>query len=115
MPPDTTTSAHNRKPSTASRKGERSRTSSLILKNTQHHDTTPAGILVERFTTWKVAVKQLIAYFEGVSELESRAAKELTKLSSFIQVPFPAANLFMEKGGIQVRELSFLTAQGYYI
>lgn len=47
-------------------------------------------------------MRQLITYFEGVSDLESRTAKELTKLSTFIQVPFPAANLFLSKGGIQV-------------
>jgi hypothetical protein len=99
MPLEPPASSHNRKASTASRK-------SLIFKNTQHRDAMPADVLSERFTTWKVAVKQLIAYFEGVSEIESRTAKELTKLSTVIQAPLPAADMFLAKGGMQVREYS---------
>jgi hypothetical protein len=97
-------SSHSRKPSAASQKAERFRTNSLIAKNTQPQDTTATDVIVERFTTWKDVVKQLIAYFEGIHDIESRTAKELTKLSNVIQVPFPAASMFLEKGGIQVRE-----------
>jgi hypothetical protein len=89
-------SSHNRKPSAASQRAEKS----LIDKNTQPQDTTPADVVVERFTTWKDVVKQLITYFEGIHDIESRTAKELTKLSNVIQVPFPAASMFLEKGGI---------------
>ena len=41
-----------------------SRQQSLIKKNIAPHDLRPSDILIERFTTWKAIVKQLIAYFE---------------------------------------------------
>ena len=41
-----------------------SRQKSLIKKNIQPTDLRPSDILIERFTAWKVIVKQLIAYFE---------------------------------------------------
>lgn len=41
-----------------------SRQQSLIKKNIAPHDLRPSDILIERFSAWKVIVKQLIAYFE---------------------------------------------------
>ena len=41
-----------------------SRQQSLIRKNIAPNDLRPSDILIERFTAWKVIVKQLIAYFE---------------------------------------------------
>lgn len=36
----------------------------MIKKNIAPHDLRPSDILIERFTAWKIIVKQLIAYFE---------------------------------------------------
>jgi hypothetical protein len=41
-----------------------SRQQSLIKKSIAPHDLRPSDILIERFTAWKVIVKQLMAYFE---------------------------------------------------
>ena len=41
-----------------------SRQQSLIKKNIAPHDLRPSDILIERFSAWKIIVKQLIAYFE---------------------------------------------------
>jgi hypothetical protein len=41
-----------------------SRNQSLIKKNIAPHDLRPSDILIERFTAWKMIIKQLIGYFE---------------------------------------------------
>lgn len=46
-------------------------------------------------------MKQLIAYFEGVADIEINTARELTKLGAVIQVPFRAGNQFLGEGGLQ--------------
>ena len=46
-----------------------SRQQSLIKKNIAPHDLRPSDILIERFTAWKIIVKQLIAYFEVSGEV----------------------------------------------
>jgi hypothetical protein len=40
---------------------------------------------------------------QGVADIESNTAKEMTKLGAVIQVPFKAGNQFMGEGGLQVR------------
>ncbi|EEB87824.1 hypothetical protein MPER_14667, partial [Moniliophthora perniciosa FA553] len=81
-----------------------SRSASLIKKNIQPtpNDLRPSDILIERFTLWKSIIKQLIAYFEGIADIHNNTAKELTKLSAVIQVPFRGAgNQFLGEGGMQ--------------
>ncbi|KAL7423673.1 hypothetical protein Q5752_001255 [Cryptotrichosporon argae] len=78
-----------------------SRNQSLIKKNTQPHELKPSDILIERFTAWKQIVKMLIAYFEGVADIEANTSKELTKLGAVIQVPFRPGNQFLGEGGMQ--------------
>ena len=41
-----------------------SRAQSLIKKNIAPSDLRPSDILIERFVSWKMIVKQLIGYFE---------------------------------------------------
>ena len=53
------------------------------------------------FTAWKAIAKQLIAYFEGIADIENNTAKELTKLGAVIQVPFRAGNQFLGEDGLQ--------------
>ena len=94
--------------SRASKHGStRSRSQSLIKKNVAPHDLRPSDVLIERFVAWKAIVKQLIAYFEGVADIENQAAKELTKLGAVIQVPFRSGNQFLGEGGMQVRPRVF--------
>jgi hypothetical protein len=45
----------------------------------------------------------IIAYFEGVADIEANTSKELTKLGAVIQVPFRPGNQFLGEGGMQVR------------
>lgn len=78
-----------------------SRNQSLIKKNIQLHDLKPADVLIERFVAWKAIVQQLTAYFEGIADIETNTAKELTKLAGVIQVPFRAGNQFLGEGGLQ--------------
>ncbi|KAI0781756.1 hypothetical protein C8Q75DRAFT_571514 [Abortiporus biennis] len=78
-----------------------SRSQSLIKKNIAPHDLRPSDILIERFVAWKAIVKQLIAYFEGVADIENNVAREMTKLAAVIQVPFRAGNQFLGEGGLQ--------------
>lgn len=78
-----------------------SRNQSLIKKNTAPHELKPSDILIERFTAWKGIVKMLIAYFEGVADIEANTSKELTKLGAVIQVPFRPGNQFLGEGGMQ--------------
>ncbi|KAF9254560.1 hypothetical protein L218DRAFT_982503 [Marasmius fiardii PR-910] len=78
-----------------------SRNQSLIKKNIAPHDLRPSDVLIERFVAWKAIVKQLIAYFEGVADIQNTVARELTKLSGVIQVPFRAGNQFLGEGGLQ--------------
>ncbi|KAJ7597354.1 hypothetical protein C8J56DRAFT_919846 [Mycena floridula] len=79
-----------------------SKNQSLINKATQPHDLKPSDILIERFVAWKQIVKQLIAYFEGIADIENNTARELTKLGAVIQVPFrTAGNQFLGEGGLQ--------------
>ncbi|KAG7448406.1 uncharacterized protein BT62DRAFT_889346 [Guyanagaster necrorhizus] len=88
--------------SRASRNGSTiSRNQSLIKKNVAPHDLKPSDVLIERFVAWKAIVKQLIAYFEGIADIENNTAKELTKLGAVIQVPFRAGNQFLGEGGLQ--------------
>ncbi|GAA5882391.1 hypothetical protein JCM1840_006481 [Sporobolomyces johnsonii] len=92
-----------------------SRQSQLIKKNTGPHELRPSDILIERFQAWKRLVKNLIAYFEGIADIESNTAKELTKLGGVIQVPFREGNQFLGEGGVQdiffgVRERTRLIA-----
>ena len=79
-----------------------SRNQSLIKKNIAPHDLRPSDILIERFVAWKAIVKQLIAYFEGIADIENNVAREMTKLGAVIQVPFRAGNQFLGEGGLQV-------------
>ena len=85
-----------------------SRQQSLIKKNIAPNDLRPSDILIERFTAWKAIVKQLIAYFEGIADIENNVAREMTKLGAVIQVPFRAGNQFLGEGGLQVRQCPFL-------
>ncbi|KIY67774.1 hypothetical protein CYLTODRAFT_352493 [Cylindrobasidium torrendii FP15055 ss-10] len=78
-----------------------SRNQSLIKKNVAPHDLRPSDVLIERFVAWKAIVKQLIAYFEGVADIENNTAKEMTKLGAVIQVPFRAGNQFLGENGLQ--------------
>ncbi|KAI0031133.1 hypothetical protein K488DRAFT_52764 [Vararia minispora EC-137] len=78
-----------------------SRSQSLIKRNIQPTDLKPSDVLIERFVSWKAIVKQLIAYFEGVADIENNTAKELTKLGAVIQVPFRSGNQFLGEGGLQ--------------
>ncbi|KAK7441839.1 hypothetical protein VKT23_016500 [Stygiomarasmius scandens] len=88
--------------SRASKQGSTiSRSQSLIKKNIAPHDLRPSDVLIERFVAWKAIVKQLIAYFEGIADIENNTARELTKLGAVIQVPFKAGNQFLGEGGIQ--------------
>ncbi|SCZ94960.1 BZ3500_MvSof-1268-A1-R1_Chr11-3g03507 [Microbotryum saponariae] len=65
------------------------------------HELRPSDVLIERFNAWKRLVKNLIAYFEGIADIESNTAKELTKLGGVIQVPFREGNQFLGEGGVQ--------------
>ncbi|KAF8583730.1 hypothetical protein K439DRAFT_1634142 [Ramaria rubella] len=88
--------------SRASKQGSTmSRSQSLIKKNVAPQDLRPSDILIERFVAWKAIVKQLIAYFEGIADIENNTAKELTKLGAVIQVPFRSGNQFLGEGGMQ--------------
>ncbi|KAK1223268.1 hypothetical protein PQX77_013856 [Marasmius sp. AFHP31] len=88
--------------SRASKQGSTiSRNQSLIKKNIAPHDLKPSDVLIERFVAWKAIVKQLIAYFEGIADIQNNVARELTKLSGVIQVPFRAGNQFLGEGGLQ--------------
>ncbi|KAI0058782.1 hypothetical protein BV25DRAFT_1810259 [Artomyces pyxidatus] len=78
-----------------------SRSQSLIKRNIAPHDLRPSDVLIERFVAWKAIVKQLIAYFEGIADIENNTAKELTKLGAVIQVPFRSGNQFLGEGGLQ--------------
>ncbi|KAI5886674.1 uncharacterized protein SCHCODRAFT_02104189 [Schizophyllum commune H4-8] len=78
-----------------------SRNTTLVRRNVNPQETQPSDVLVERFTAWKHAIKQLTAYFEGIAEAEHDNAKELAKLSAVIQLPFKPGNQFSEEGGIQ--------------
>ncbi|KAH8118154.1 hypothetical protein DFH11DRAFT_1503741 [Phellopilus nigrolimitatus] len=88
--------------SRASKQGSTvSRNQSLIKKNIAPNDLRPSDVLIERFVGWKAIVKQLIAYFEGVADIQNNIARELTKLGAVIQVPFRTGNQFLGEGGIQ--------------
>lgn len=78
-----------------------SRNQSLVRKNIAPTDVRPSDILVERFTAWKLIVKQLISYFGGIAEIEGTIAREYTRLSAVIQVPFRTGNQFLGEGGLQ--------------
>jgi len=80
-----------------------SRSQSLIKKNVAPQDLKPSDVLIERFVAWKAIVKQLIAYFEGIADIQNNIAREYTKLRAVIQVPFRAGNQFLGEGGLQVR------------
>ncbi|KAH9925504.1 uncharacterized protein B0H18DRAFT_1008778 [Fomitopsis serialis] len=78
-----------------------SRSQSLIKKSIAPHDLRPSDILIERFTAWKIIVKQLIAYFEGIADIQNNVAREMTKLAGVIQVPFRSGNQFLGEAGLQ--------------
>ncbi|KIM33257.1 hypothetical protein M408DRAFT_326039 [Serendipita vermifera MAFF 305830] len=84
-----------------SRRSTLSRSQTLIKKNIAPHDLRPSDVIIERFIAWKAIVKQLIAYFQGVADIENNTARELTKLGGVIQVPFRAGNQFLGQGGLQ--------------
>ncbi|WFD28413.1 hypothetical protein MNAN1_003423 [Malassezia nana] len=87
---------------TASRKSTiASRNASLIKKNTGPLELRPSDILIERFNGWKNITKMLIAYFEGIADIEYNTAKEMTKLGGVIQVPFREGNQFLGEDGLQ--------------
>ncbi|KDQ19293.1 hypothetical protein BOTBODRAFT_27873 [Botryobasidium botryosum FD-172 SS1] len=98
---DTTSIAHSRSASGVTRKSTVSRGQSLIKRNTAPHELRPSDVLIERFQAWKAITKQLIAYFEGIADIENNTARELTKLGAVIQVPFRAGNHFMGEDGLQ--------------
>lgn len=75
---------------------------SLIKKHIEMHDLNAADLLIERFTAWKIIVKQLASWFEGYADIENNAAREMIKLSAIIQVPFRSGNHFLGEGGLQV-------------
>lgn len=50
---------------------------------------------------WKDITKMLIAYFEGIADIEYNTAKEMAKLGGVIQVPFRQGNQFLGEDGIQ--------------
>ncbi|KAK4050699.1 hypothetical protein OIV83_003425 [Microbotryomycetes sp. JL201] len=86
------------------------------------YELRPSDILIERFNAWKRLVKNLIAYFEGIADIEAstvaNTAKELTKLGGVIQVPFREGNQFLGEGGVQdifygVRERTRLIADAH--
>jgi hypothetical protein len=79
------------------------RSRSLIKKNIEMSDLNAADLLIERFTAWKIIVKQLASYFEGVADIENNTAREMTKIAGMIQVPFRSGNQFLGEGGLQVR------------
>ncbi|RDB30211.1 Cytoskeletal signaling protein slm1 [Hypsizygus marmoreus] len=88
--------------SRASKQGSTiSRNQSLIKKNVAPQDLRPSDVLIERFIAWKAIIKQLIAYFEGIADIENNTAKELTRLGAVIQVPFRSGNQFLGEGGLQ--------------
>lgn len=78
-----------------------SKSQSLINKNVAPQDLRPSDVLIERFVAWKAIVKQLIAYFEGIADIQNNTARELTKLAAVIEVPFRAGNQFLGEGGLQ--------------
>ena len=78
-----------------------SRSQSLIKKNVAPQDLKPSDVLIERFVAWKAIVKQLIAYFEGLADIQNNVAREYTKLRAVVQVPFRAGNQFLGEGGLQ--------------
>ncbi|TFK35997.1 hypothetical protein BDQ12DRAFT_655045 [Crucibulum laeve] len=106
----TTTNAHSRVPSSASATQGVSRSKSISkgrrsLGATELLDINPSDVLIERFTGWKAVVKQLIAYFEGVAQIESHTARELSKLANVIQVPFKPGNQFLGEGENGMQDL----------
>ncbi|KAG8890770.1 hypothetical protein FRB98_004815 [Tulasnella sp. 332] len=92
---------HSRATSVSRKSTVASRNKSLIEKNTAPSDLRPSDVLIERFIAWKAITKQLIAYFEGIADIESNTAREMTKLGAVIQVPFRAGNQFLGEGGLQ--------------
>jgi hypothetical protein len=65
-------------------------------------DLNAPDILIERFTAWKIIVKQLASHFESVAGIENNAAREMTKIAGTIQVPFRSGSQFLRGGGLQV-------------
>ncbi|KAI6102230.1 hypothetical protein EDD17DRAFT_1606061 [Pisolithus thermaeus] len=84
-----------------SRSRPRSRTQSLVKKNVSPTDLRPSDILIDRFVAWKAIVKQMIAYFEGVADIEGNVAREYTKLGAVVQVPFKSGTQFLGESGLQ--------------
>ncbi|EKM77876.1 hypothetical protein AGABI1DRAFT_107696 [Agaricus bisporus var. burnettii JB137-S8] len=74
---------------------------SLVKRSIEVHDLNAADLLIERFTAWKIIVKQLISYFEGYAIIQNSASREMVKLSAIIQVPFRSGNQFLGEGGLQ--------------
>ena len=91
-----------------SRRSTVSRSQSLIRKSIAPQVLRPSDILIERFVAWKVIVKQLISYFEGIADIENNVAREMTKLGAVIQVPFRSGNQFLGEGGLQVSLMDYL-------
>ena len=45
---------------------------------------------------------------QGIADIETNTAKEMTKLAGVIQLPFRAGNQFLGEGGLQVTSYSEL-------
>ncbi|KAF9034527.1 hypothetical protein BJ165DRAFT_1417409 [Panaeolus papilionaceus] len=84
-----------------SRTSTLSRIASLIKKNIGLNDLRQADVLIEGFVAWKVMVKQLCSYLEGIAGIENNTPREMSKLSTVIQVPFRSGNQFLGEGGLQ--------------
>ena len=52
-----------------------SRNTTLVRRNVNPQETQPSDVLVERFTAWKHAIKQLTAYFEVRGDRRAKRAK----------------------------------------
>lgn len=88
---------------------------SLVKRSIEVHDLNAADLLIERFTAWKIIVKQLISYFEGYAIIQNSASREMVKLSAIIQVPFRSGNQFLGEGGLQVRAMHLSSSSPIHI
>lgn len=58
---------------TRPREARRDKTVQLTARFTCRYELRPSDILIERFQAWKRLVKNLIAYFEGIADIEVSA------------------------------------------
>ena len=52
------------------------------------HELRPSDILIERFQAWKRLVKNLIAYFEGIADIEVSKDSKMTRLEVLMFIFF---------------------------